>query len=57
MAVPAPGTVPLLIKAEGKKKKKLNQKGKVKLEPNITYTPSGGSAATQSTKLKLKKNL
>jgi hypothetical protein len=53
-SVPA-GTVKLKIKAKGKKLKKLNQTGKVKLNPSITYTPTSGSPSTQSTKLKLKK--
>jgi hypothetical protein len=57
VAVAAPGAVNLLIKARGKKKRKLNENGKVKLSPTITYTPTGGTAATQSTKLKLKKKL
>jgi hypothetical protein len=45
----------LLIKARGKKKGKLNETGKVKLNVAITYTPTGGDAATQSVKVKLKK--
>jgi hypothetical protein len=49
------GPARLLIKAEGKKRKKLNTKGKVKLEVNITYTPANGDPATQSVKVKLKK--
>lgn len=51
--VRAPGRVRLLIKAKGKKKRKLNSTGKVKLRPEITYTPTGGSANTQSVNLKL----
>ena len=52
-----PGTASLLIKAKGKKKKKLNQKGKVKLNAAITYTPTGGDPKTQSLKVKLKKKV
>ena len=55
--VSAPGDVQLLIKAKGKKKKKLNQKGKVKLDVAITYAPTGGDPATQSITVKLKKKL
>jgi hypothetical protein len=51
--VRAPGTVRLLIKAMGNKKRKLNSTGKVKVRPEITYTPTGGSANTQSVKVKL----
>ena len=52
--VTAPGAVELLIKARGKKKRKLNETGKVK--PNVTFTPTGGDPSTQSRKLKLKKS-
>jgi hypothetical protein len=51
------GQAKLVVKAKGKKKKKLNRKGKVKLNIAITYTPTGGRANTQSTKVKLKKKL
>jgi hypothetical protein len=51
--VRAPGQVKLLIKAKGKKKRKLNSTGKVKVWPEITYTPTGGSASTQSMKVRL----
>jgi hypothetical protein len=51
--VRAPGKVKLLIKAKGKKKRKLNSTGKVKVWPEITYTPIGGSASTQSMKVRL----
>ena len=53
--VNAPGAAQLLIRAKGKKKRKLNETGKVKLNLAITYTPTGGDASTQSTKVKLKK--
>jgi hypothetical protein len=56
-AIPAPGATTLLIKAKGKKKRKLNDTGKVKLKAAITFTPIGGDPSTQSRKLKLKKNL
>jgi hypothetical protein len=52
-----PGAATLLIKATGKKKRKLNDTGKVKLNATITYTPTGGNPSTLSTKVKLKKNL
>lgn len=51
--VRAPGRVRLLIKAKGRKQRKLNSTGKVKVRPEITYTPMGGSASTQSVKVKL----
>jgi hypothetical protein len=49
----APGTVRLLIKAKGRKKRKLNSTGKVKVRPEITYIPSGGGLNTQSMKVRL----
>ncbi len=51
----SPGKVQLLIKAIGKKKRKLNKTGKAKLQVAVTYTPAGGDPSTQSLKLKLKK--
>jgi hypothetical protein len=55
--VSAPGEVQLLIQARGKKKTKLNRKGKVKVSPTITYTPTGGDPSSQSIDVKLKKKL
>ncbi len=51
------GAAKLTIRAKGKKKGKLNDTGKVKLKPKITFTPTGGDPSTQSRKLKLKKNV
>jgi hypothetical protein len=57
-AVSAPGTVSLLIKAKNKKKKaKLNSTGKVQVSPTITFTPTGGNAASQTKKVQLRKNI
>jgi hypothetical protein len=55
--VVAPGTGPsqLLVKAQGKKKRKLNRKGRVKLRLTVTYTPAGGDPSSQSLGVKLKK--
>ncbi|MGZ5330876.1 MAG: hypothetical protein ACXWFH_06180 [Solirubrobacterales bacterium] len=47
----------MTIRAKGKKKRKLNDKGKVKLNAAISYTPTGGDPSTQSQKVKLKKKL
>lgn len=49
------GAAQLLIKATGKKRKTLNQTGKVKLSVTITYTPQNGDPGTQTVKVKLKK--
>lgn len=51
----AAGNVKVTIKTKGKKKTTLNETGKVKVKPKITYTPTGGDPSTQSKKLKLKK--
>jgi hypothetical protein len=53
--VRAPGRVRLLIEAKGRKQRKLNSTGKVRVRPVITFTPTGGSASTQSVKVKLTK--
>ena len=43
------------IAVTGKRKKKLNRKGRVLVQVNATFTPTGGDPATQSISLKLKK--
>lgn len=53
--VNTPGDVQLLIKAKGKKKRKLAKTGKVKVTPTITYVPTGGDPSSQSVTVKLKK--
>jgi hypothetical protein len=55
-AVPA-GAATLVVKAKGKKKRKLNETGKVKLTLAVTYTPTGSDPRTQSVKVELKKKL
>lgn len=55
--VGAAGAVQLLIRARGKSKRKLNETGKVKVKPRITFTPTGGLPRTQPRKLKLKKSI
>jgi hypothetical protein len=47
------GPAQLLIKAGGKKKRKLNETGKVSLNVAITYTPTNGDPGTRSVKVKL----
>jgi hypothetical protein len=53
--VSAAGPVQLLVKPKGKVKHKLAKKGKAKVKVSVTYTPSGGNAATQSERVKLVK--
>lgn len=55
VAAPVPGIVHLTIRAKGKKKRKLNDKGKVTLAPTITFKPTSGDARAQSLKVKLRK--
>lgn len=57
VSVAAPGTVKLKIRAKGRKKATLNETGRVKVKPTITYTPTEGTPRAQPAKLKLKKNL
>jgi hypothetical protein len=48
-----PGAAELQIKAKGKKRRKLNRTGRVKLNLAISYRPTDGDTRTQSLKLKL----
>jgi plastocyanin len=47
--------VKLAIKPNGKARERLNDKGKAKVQAEVTYTPVGGEPNTQSKKVKLKK--
>jgi hypothetical protein len=51
------GPAQLVIKAKGKKRRKLDERGKVKLPVSLTYTPTGGNASSQLLPLVLKKRL
>jgi hypothetical protein len=51
----AAGDITLKLKASGKSKRKLADKGKLKLKVKLAWTPTGGVAATQTAKVKLKK--
>jgi hypothetical protein len=53
----AAGPAQLRIRATGKKRKKLNATGKVKVNVAITYRPQFGDPLTQSVKVKLRKKL
>jgi hypothetical protein len=53
-AVAGAGDVQVMIAATGAKRKKLTKKGKVSVAPILTYTPTGGDAASQTTSVKLK---
>jgi hypothetical protein len=56
-AVSGAGAVKLTVKATGKAKKKLRKTGKAKVKVKVTFTPTGGSAASKSETVKLKKVL
>lgn len=51
----AAGTVKLTLKLTKAGKAKLRKKGKVSARAAVTYTPTGGKAATQTVKVKFKK--
>jgi 6-phosphogluconolactonase (cycloisomerase 2 family) len=51
----AAGKVSVKLRLTRKAKLKLEQKGKVKVNAAITYTPTGGTANTQTERLKVKK--
>jgi Ca2+-binding RTX toxin-like protein len=53
----APGPVELVIKPRSRAKKKLNHTGKYKVTVSVQYTPTLGSANTQTEKLTLKKRI
>jgi hypothetical protein len=54
-ATGGPGVVKLPLKLTGAAKRKLNEKGKAKVKALVTFTPTGGTAATQTAKLTVKK--
>jgi hypothetical protein len=54
-SVQAPGTMRLLIRASGKKRRTLNRTGTLTLRPRVTYTPIGGTPRTRSKIVRLQK--
>ena len=54
-AVTAAGKMKLRIKAKGRKRRKLNRTGRVKVGAKVTYTPTFGLPATQTRKIRLRK--
>jgi hypothetical protein len=54
-AVSAASQVKLQVKAKGKKRRKLNRSGAVKVNAEVTYTPAGGLPNTQPRRIKLVK--
>jgi hypothetical protein len=53
-AVHAAGIVNLLVKAKGKRKRKLANTGRVKVRITITYTPIGGDPSAHTKKIRLR---
>jgi hypothetical protein len=49
------GNVVLKLRASGKAKRKLNDAGNAKLKINLSWAPTGNTAASQTDKVKLKK--
>ncbi len=47
------GDLTLKLKTDGNKRKKLSRKGQIKVTPEVTFTPIGGAANTESTQVKL----
>jgi hypothetical protein len=54
-ATGGPGTIEVPLKLTSAGKRKLREKGKVRVNARITFTPSGGTASSQTAKLKIKK--
>lgn len=57
LTVTAAGTVQLPLKPTAAGRRILNANGKLKTRIDVTFTPSGGTAATQTYKVTLKKTL
>jgi hypothetical protein len=57
LTVTAAGTVQLPLKPTSSGRKILNAQGKLKTRIDVTFTPTGGTAATQTYKVTLKKTL
>jgi hypothetical protein len=57
LTVGAAGTVKVPLNPNGVGKKVLNEKGKLKARIDVTFTPTGGTANTQTYEVTLKKNL
>jgi hypothetical protein len=57
LVVTAAGSVKLPLNPTAAGKKVLNKKGKLKAGIDVTFTPTGGTAATQTYKITLKKTL
>jgi hypothetical protein len=55
--VSAAGKVKLKFRPKGKKRRKLNRTGKVKVRGTVTYTPTGGEPNTMAKAIKLVKRL
>ena len=54
-AVRAAGTVRLAVRPTGKAKRKLARTGKLTVKVAVTYRPSGGSPATKTKKIRLRR--
>jgi hypothetical protein len=52
-----PGSAKVKIKAKGKKRRALDETGKVNLAAKVTYTPTGGDPSARTRKVKLQKLL
>jgi hypothetical protein len=50
-------TVEVTVRATGKKQRKLRRKGKAGASPKVTFTPTNGTAASDTQSLQLKKKL
>jgi hypothetical protein len=55
LATPTGGALSVVVVARGKVAKKLRKRGRARVSPTITFTPTGGTPASQSQTLKLVK--
>jgi hypothetical protein len=55
-AAPAARTVKLAVRPKGKAKRRLARAGKLTVKVAVTYRPSGGSPATKTKKISLRRS-
>ena len=54
-SIAGPGDTQVTVRASGKKRRKLNATGKVRVNLTVSFTPTGGSPGTASIPVKLRK--
>ena len=55
--IASPGTITLPIRANGKRSNALHKRGKTKVAPVVSFTPTGGVPSSQTLNVRLRKKL